>query len=225
VDNDWGLRYYLERDHALPARKGQHLRTGDIVVSSELGSQVHFTVPLAPVAMRVIQPSIPLRLIGLESHSGYSTVSRGFWPFGISGGVIDRVSAFEVMERHPTLEYLTLGAPGAAEQIVSGIDPADHWMFKSAVVAVKNPAEPRKLRVVFYISDKAPARRLTLSLDGRPVASQSYPGPGSYALETAGMLAGTGESAAVGIDVDRTFTTPGDKRELGVVLIGVGFVR
>jgi hypothetical protein len=29
----------------------------------------------------------------------------------------------------------------------------------------------------------------------------------------------------VQVEVDRTFSAPGDKRELGVVLIGVGFVR
>jgi hypothetical protein len=225
VDNDWGLRYYLEADHGLAARKGQHLRPGDIVVSSQLGSNVQFTVPLSPIAKQVIQPAIPLRLIGLESHSGYSTVAKGFWPFGISAGVIDRVRAAQVMERHPTLEYLTLGAPGAAEQIVSGIDPSDHWMFKSAVVVVKNPAVPSKLRVAFYISGKAPARHITLSLDGREVAAHTYSGPGSYTLDSSQAVVGSGDSAAVQIDVDRTFFAPGDKRELGVVLMGVGFVR
>jgi hypothetical protein len=225
VDNDWGLRYYIEADHGLAARKGQHLRPGDIVVSSELGSNVQFTVPLSPIAKSVIQPAIPLRLIGLESQSGYSTVAKGFWPFGISAGVIDRLSAAQVMERHPTLEYLTLGEPGAAEQIVSGIDPHDRWMFKSAVVVLKNPAVPGKLRVAFYISDKAPARHISLSLDGREVAAGAYPGPGSYTLESAQAVAGSGESAAVQIDVDRTFSAPGDKRELGVVLMGVGFAR
>ncbi len=30
VDNDWGLRYYLEADHALPARKGQRVLPGDL---------------------------------------------------------------------------------------------------------------------------------------------------------------------------------------------------
>ena len=77
VDNDWGLRYYLEAQGALAARKDERLRAGDIVVTSELGSNVRPTVPLAPIAKATIQPAIPLRLIGLESHSGYSTVDRG----------------------------------------------------------------------------------------------------------------------------------------------------
>src|SRR5262249_54081406 len=115
VDNDWGLRYYLEADHALPARKGQHVRPGDIVVTTELGHNVEFNAPMAQIADMVIQPAIPFRLIGLESRSGYSTVDKGFWPFGISTGVIDRVHARVVTERHPTLEYVT---PKDTDQIV-----------------------------------------------------------------------------------------------------------
>ena len=113
VDNDWGLRYYLEADHALPAKKGQHLRPGDIVVTSELGHNVEFTAPMATIARAVIQPSVPFRLIGLDSDSGYSTVAKGWWPFGISTGVVDRVEARIVKERHPTLEYLPTNSPGA----------------------------------------------------------------------------------------------------------------
>src|ERR1051326_8560413 len=82
VDNDWGLRYYLEARGALPARKGQLVRPGDIVVTSDLGSNVRYTVPMTPLADADITPSVPLRLIGIESHSGYSTVSKGFWQIG-----------------------------------------------------------------------------------------------------------------------------------------------
>ena len=111
VDNDWGLRYYLEADHALPARKGQHVRPGDIVVSSELGHNVEFTAPLSLLTSANIQATLPLRLIGLNGHSGYSTVDEGYLPFGISTGPIDRVMARLVMERHATREYLTISAP------------------------------------------------------------------------------------------------------------------
>ena len=57
----------------------------------------------------VIDPAIPLRLIGLETYSGYSSVDEGFLPFGMEGGVIDRVTARIVMERRPVLEYLQIG--------------------------------------------------------------------------------------------------------------------
>jgi hypothetical protein len=90
---------------------------------------------------------------------------------------------------------------------------------------LRNPTAPGKLRVAFYISGKAPARHITLSLDGREVAARTCPGPGVYTLESAQAVSGTGESAVVRIDVDRTFSAPGDKRELGVVLMGVGFAR
>jgi hypothetical protein len=219
VDNDWGLRYYLEADHALPARKGQHVRPGDIVVSSELGHNVEFTAPLSLLASANIQASLPLRLIGLNSHSGYSTVDEGYLPFGISTGPIDRVMARLVMERHATQEYLTISSPEAAEQVVSGIFPADRWMSQAGVVVLKSPAVPRKLRAEFYLPPNARARQVTLLLDGREVASQTYPGPGAYSLTSAEPLQGT----TVEIRVDRTFTAPPDKRALGMVLIGVGF--
>ena len=216
VDNDWGLRYYLEARGALPAQKGRLVRPGDVIVTSELGSSVRYTVPLAPVADVTIQPSIPLRLIGLESHSGYSTVSKGFWPFGISSGPADRVHARRVLERHPTLEYVT---PKAADQIVSGIDPSDGWTSQTGVIALKEPATPKKLRVEIYVPGNAKARHITLLLDGREIASYTIPGPGPQTIESAEPLRG----GALEIRVDRTFRVPPDQRDLGVVLIGAGF--
>jgi hypothetical protein len=219
VDNAWGLRYYLEADHALPARKSQHVRPGDIIVSSELGHNVEFTAPLSPLATADIDSAIPLRLIGLNSHSGYSTVAEGYLPFGVSTDPIDRVSARMVMERHPTLEYLTTDSPAAPAQIVSGIFPNDRWMSQAGIVVLKSPAVPKKLRAEFYIPPNAPARRVTLLLDGREVASHTYPGPGPYTLTTAEPLRGS----TVEVRVDRTFTAPPDQRALGMILIGVGF--
>jgi hypothetical protein len=219
VDNDWGLRYYLEADHAVAARRGQSVRPGDIVVSSELGHNVEFTAPMISIADAVIQPSVPFRLIGLETHSGYSTVAGGFWPFGISTGVIDRIHAKLVTERHPTLEYLTTNAPEASNQIVSGVYPSDRWMTQSAVVALKSPAVPKPLRAEIYVPSNAAARQIMLLLDGREVASKAIPGPGPLTIESSEPL--TGLTAEV--RVDRTFRAPGDERDLGVVLLGVGF--
>jgi hypothetical protein len=216
VDNDWGLRYYLEADHALPAVKGQLLRPGDIVVVSELGHNVEFTGPMAPIASTVIQPSVPFRLIGLDSDSGYSTVAKGWWPFGISTGVVDRVQARIVKERVPTLQYVT---PKDTDQIVSGIYPNDKWMSAAAIVLLKPPDTPRKLRAEVYVPPNALAHRLTLLLDGREVAARDLPGSGAYLLESSGALTGT----TAELRVDRTFRAPGDQRDLGVVLLGVGF--
>ncbi len=222
VDNDWGLRFYVERDGGLPLTHAQRLRPGDIVAISELGHNVEIHAPVTPVMKTLeIRPSIPLRLIGLETGSGYSTASRGFWPFGVSTGVVDRVSAVQVGERHPTLEYLTMDAPNAADHIVTGIWP-DHWMSRSAVVVLRNPAVPKPLSASIYISDKAPARKVTLMLDGREMAAQTFPGPGAYTLATAPVRS-AGAIATVEIDVDRTFTVPQDARELGVIVTGIGF--
>jgi hypothetical protein len=226
IDGEWGLRYYLESDGALPLTKAQRLRPGDIVVSSELGASVNPVAPFAPLRTAEIRPAIPLRLIGLESHSGYSTVSRGFWPFGVSAGLIDRVRAREVVERHPTLSYLPMNAPEAADQIVSGIfsleDNRFRWMSRSAIVALASPAAALPLLAMFTIPPQARARRVTLLLDGREVASQTYPVPGTYTLESPPVRA-TGAVATVEITIDETFFAPGDSRELGIVLAGVGF--
>jgi hypothetical protein len=226
IDGEWGLRYYLESDGALPLKKTQRLRPGDIVVSSEMGASVNPAAPFSPLRTAEIRPALPLRLIGLESHSGYSTVSRGFWPFGISAGLIDRVRAVEVAERHPTLAYLPMNAPEAADQIVSGIysleDHRFRWMSRAAVVALKSPPAALPLRVAFTIPPQAHARRVALLLDGREVASQTYPAPGTYTLESPPVRAAAAVAIAE-IAVDQTFFAPPDSRELGIVLTGVGF--
>ena len=226
VDGEWGLRFYLESDGALPLKRTQRLRPGDIVVSSDLGASVNPVAPFAPLRAAEIRPALPLRLIGLESHSGYSTVSRGFWPFGVSAGLIDRVRARQVAERHPTLAYLPMNAPEAADQIVGGLfsleDNRFRWMSRSGLVALANPPAALPLRAAFTIPPQARARRVTLLLDGREVASQTYPAPGTYTLESPPLRA-AGAVAMVEIAIDQTFFAPGDSRELGIVLTGVGF--
>jgi hypothetical protein len=224
VDGEWGLRYYMESQGAPALLHTQKLRSGDIVVSSELGHSVEVTAPLTPIATMEIRPSVPLRIIGLETDSAYSTVSRGYWPFGVSRGVVDRVRASVVGERHPTLEYLPMNAPEADGHIVSGIyaleDNRYRWMSGRAVVALKSPGDPLPLRVVFTIPESAAARHVSLLLDGREVASASYAGPGSYTLASAPV-----RGTVVEVVVDRTFRAPPDARDLGIVLDAVGFVR
>jgi hypothetical protein len=226
VNGEHGLRFYCERDGALPLTRTQTVRPGDILVASELSRSFEVMAPTVPLFAAVIQPAVPLRLIGLESHSGYSTVQKGFWPFGISAGAIDRLSARKVVERQPTLSYLPMNATEANQQIVSGIyDLEDHhfrWMAHAAVVVVKSPSSARPLQLEFSIPGNAPARRVTLRMDGREVASQTYPAPGAYTLATH-PLEPSGASAAIQIEIDHAFSVPGDRRELGIVLTGVGF--
>jgi hypothetical protein len=118
-----------------------------------------------------------------------------------------------------------MDAPEAADQIVSGVfdlEGKSRWISASAAISLKNPAEPMPLRAEFYVPPNAPARRVTLLLDGKEIASKTYSGPGSWTLES-NPVRGENDFAMAEIVVDKTFRSPPDSRDLGVVLIGVGF--
>lgn len=221
ANGEWGLRTYLEARGALPLTHATRVHAGDIVVSSELGRAMEVNAPSTTVATLTIRPSVPLRTIGLDSHSGYSTTSRGFWPFGISAGVIDRVTAVQIGERHPTLEFLTLKDPAAAAHVLTGVSP-DGWMSADAVLVLKTPAEPTPLTAKLFIPDNAPARTIKLLLDGREVKTETVPKPGLYTIATPPIQAAT-PVATVEVQLDKTFKAPPDTRELGAVLLEVGF--
>ena len=227
VNGEHGLRFYCERAGALALTRTQPVRTGDILVTSELSRSFEVMAPTAPLLSAEIRPVVPLRLIGLESHSGYSTVQKGFWPFGVSTGLVDRLTAVKVVDRRPALSYLPMNAPEAGNQIESGIyDLEDHryrWMSGMAAVALKSPPSPAHLQLEFNIPDNAPARRVELFADNRQVAAQSYSGPGQYTLSSPDTLLPAGPAAAISIRVDRTFSVPGDRRVLGIVVTAVGF--
>ena len=65
------------------------------------------------------------------------------------------------MERHPTLEYVTINAPEAADQIVSGIFPERSLDVAGRDRRPEEPRRPEKLRAEFYIPPNAPARQVT----------------------------------------------------------------
>ncbi|MBI1786224.1 MAG: hypothetical protein HYR60_01570 [Acidobacteria bacterium] len=224
INGEWGLRYYFEAEGGLAIERGQAVRPGEMVVSSELAYPTPFTTgggALTRIAEREIRPALPLRIFGLKTRSAYSTYVNGYWPLDISSGPVDRVWADLVVERKPTLEYLSLTAPEAAQQIVSGIYP-DRWTGARAAILLKSPAGAKRLRVRFFIHDRAPARRVTLLVDGAEAASQTYPGPGSYTLESPPRQP-AGASATLTVVVDKTFSVAGDRRELGVILMEAGF--
>jgi hypothetical protein len=129
-----------------------------------------------------------------------------------------------VVERKPTSEILPMNAPEAQQQIVSGVyalEPGNAWRWTGgrAVVLLKRPAAPERLRVDFTIHQLSSARKVTVLLDGVPVAEQTYDKPGRYRLESAPV-----SGDVVTIAVDKTFSVPGDSRELGLILSDVGFV-
>lgn len=226
IDGEWGLRYYLEADGGLPLERGQVLRAGDMVVSSQLAYPVAFTAPTATIAEQAIRATLPLQLIGLEARSGYSTATKGFRPFDISTAPIDIVRAAVVLDRRPTLAWLPMNAPEAATQIISGLYDLEggawRWMSGAAVVLLKSPSQPLALEAEFTIPDAAPARRVELRLEGRVVASGTYAGPGAYTLKSPPQSPVL-PSATVTLTIDRTFSVPGDHRELGIILSAIGF--
>jgi hypothetical protein len=221
VNGEWGVRFYLESAGALPYLVGQDLRPGDMVVSSDYGA----TLPsgaLATVAERTITPSIPLRLFSKTSRSAYSTTSFGLRPFDISTQPVDVLRAQAVVERKPQFESITMNSPASGQQIVSGVYEIENgqfrWMSGKAVLLLKPPPQPTPLEVRFFIPDQAPARHVTVLAGDTEVASQTYPAPGAYTLTTKPASDG-----AITILVDKTFSVPGDRRELGIVLSQIGF--
>jgi hypothetical protein len=228
-NGEWGLRFYLESNGALPLKKGQPVRPGDLVVVADLAYPFEFTTgggALTPLVEREISSPLPLRLIGIDARSGYSTATKGFRPFDISTAPIDRVRAQVVVEHQPRLSYLPVGDEEASRQIISGMYSLEggqwRWMSGRAVVLLKAPLRPAPLVVRLMIPDGAPARQVEVSLDGRVIASERFRNTGMHEMRTPPVHP-AGPTATVTIAVDKTFSVPGDHRELGAILTGIGF--
>lgn len=220
VNGEWGLRHYLEARGARPLLKSSLLRPGDLVATSELSRAVTVTAPTARLGERVIAPRLPLRVISIEGGSGYSAASKGLLPFEISREVVDRLTLDMVLERTAELSYLDPRDARAAAQVLAGLY-SDGWTAAEASVLLKAPAGSPALTARVYIPPDAPARRVTLLADGVAVAEQDFPGPGAYTLAV--PLQTTKPEVTVGVRVDATHRVPPDSRELGVVVIGIGF--
>ena len=221
VNAEWGLRFYLESEGALPLSKDQAVQPGDTIVSSELASPVTVNAPVARLSAMDVTPTIPFRLISLSRRSAYSSASEGLLPFEISRAPADRVRADTVIERKPTLSYLNPRDPRAPAHILSGFYPEDGWMSDRASVLLKIPEKTASVEVVLYIPETAPARHVQLLVDGKLVAEETFPKPGNYKLSA--PFRPTNPTATVTITVDSIHTAPGDLRRLGVVITGVGF--
>jgi 4-amino-4-deoxy-L-arabinose transferase-like glycosyltransferase len=228
INGEWGLRYYAEAEGALPLLRSTALHLGDLVLTSDLGA---FTPPANTprklLAEQAISSRLPFRLIGLDSRSGYSSAVAGLRPFDISVKPIDRVRAEIVAERQPTLAYLTMDAPEAENHIVSGLynleSGAWRWTGRRAVVTLKAPDRPLALEATFLIPENAPARHIQLLAGGQVVAEQTFPEPGEYTLRSSSPLTASSGFVHIVLALDQTFRAPGDERDLGVVLKGIGF--
>lgn len=221
VNAEWGLRFYLESEGALPLGKDQVIQPGETIVSSALAAPVSVTAPVAQLIAADITPAVPFRLISLSRRSAYSSASEGLLPFEISTAPADRVRADRVVDRKPTLSYLNPRDPQAPAHILSGLYPQDGWMSDRASVLLKSPEKAASVEVVIYIPDTAPARRVQLFVDGQMVAEDTFPKPGNYKLSA--PFKPSAPTATVTVGVDKTHSAPGDLRKLGVVITGVGF--
>jgi len=220
LNGEWAS-FYMEAEGALPLTRKQIVQSGEWIVSSALGYPIQVTAPLGLITEREIRPSLPLRLIGLGSKSGYSTASLGFRPFDVTFGPLDKVRVEAVLDRKPTASWFSMGAPESATQIVSGMYQAENgarWMSSRATILLKEPAEPRPITVDLYLADVAPGRTFTVSLDGTEILRQTFPAAGAQTLTTKPVKGQT-----LVITVDKTFSVPGDFRELGAVVLSAGF--
>jgi dolichyl-phosphate-mannose-protein mannosyltransferase len=227
VNGEWGLKYYFESEGALPLLEGQAVHPGEMVVSSALAYPSRFTTGggmLVAAAERTITSHIPFRLVALQGRAAYSTTGWGLRPFDISLAPIDRVRAEIVVERKPALSNLPMNAADAERQIVGGIYQLENgqwrWMGQMATILLKPPREPAGISVQFVIPEQSPARQVSLDVNGQRVASQIFAGPGRYGL-TSAPLKLEGDSATVTINIDKTFSVPGDPRQLGIILLRV----
>jgi hypothetical protein len=107
--------------------------------------------------------------------------------------------------------------PADQQQILRGLSP-DGWTAGEATVLVKRGSGP--LRAEFSIHEQSLARNVRLTVDGRTVAEQSFPGPGAYSLSA--DVPGQ-NNFTVTLAVDKTFSVPGDGRQLGILVTGIGF--
>ena len=229
IDGEWGLRYYLQSEGGLPLHQGQAIHPGEMVVSSKLSYPIPFTSGggvLAPVAESTVTSSIPLRIVALQGRSAYSTTMLGLRPFDISRAPIDQVSARLMIQRKPALTDLPMNAPQAEQQIVSGVYQLEsgqwRWMSQTATVLLKPPDQPKPVTVRFSIPAASPARKISVAVNDVLVASQTYSAPGTFALSSA-PLKPAGDTAKLTITVDKSFSVPGDDRQLGIILTEAGF--
>jgi 4-amino-4-deoxy-L-arabinose transferase-like glycosyltransferase len=229
VNGEWGLRQYAEEVGARPLKRNTAISPGDSVATMDLAERVAWSSPGAQSRVTyewLIQPPLPLRLMGLGSKSGYETVGWGLRPFDISTQPADRLTIIKVEPKPVTLSWLPMNAPEAEQHILGGVYGLEagqwRWMAPQAEFLLRSPPAPAPLRAEFSVPAGAEGRTITLELNGRVVATKRMPGPG------AGFIASpqaqpAGETVRVRISIDRGFQTPGDSRKLGMILSGVGF--
>ena len=228
VAAEWGLRFYAESEGALPMLTSTRVQPDDLVLSSALASSaLAGRENLALIAEQRIVPSLPLRLIGLHSRSGFSTAAEGLREFDVSTQPLDIVRLQKIVDHEPTDSWLLMNSPAAAYQILSGAYGLEgntwRWVGANSIFRLRTPPHPARFGADFSVSPQAVPCTVTLSLNEAVIARATYTAPGQYQL--AGDISGAlPESVTAVLSTNRTFRAPGDARVLGLVLTAIGFV-
>jgi hypothetical protein len=223
---EWGLRYYLERLGAEPLQRDQPVYPGQVVVTSAMAGRIPFTTAGGPRQELVhadLHSRRPIRLFGLGSRSGYSSSEHGLLPFEPGRGPLDLLKAELIGVPNPRLSWLRMNDPEAAGQLLSGFydveDKSWRWMAEQGLVLLQAPAEATRFEMTFFIPDAAPARQVTIAVNGLAVISQTYAAPGRYTITAPVSITG---AAQILLSVDRSFQTPTDRRRLGIIVQELG---
>jgi 4-amino-4-deoxy-L-arabinose transferase-like glycosyltransferase len=222
TNGEWGLRYYGADKGALPIERGQGFRDGDLILSSALSYPVPLNAQRAEVARRVIEPTLPLRLIGMGSSSGYSDATAGVRPFDWVDAPLDTVRLERIVERKPVKAYLTMRDEA---QLLSGFyqleDGGARWIGKTARAILKPAKETNDVTAVVYVPPMAMARSLRISVNGREVKVEKFPKDGLYTIVVPGVSTGMGD-VVLALECDAVFSVSGDARELGLIVKELG---
>lgn len=224
IAGEWSLRYHLERRGAVPVMAGQRIGPGSTIVRSELGFPVHYSTGggiTRQTALFVIHPAIPLQLMGLSARSAWMTCAFGLRPFDISRAPLDRITVTEVVPAPVERTELAMNAPDADRYILSGIygleDGRYRWMARQAEIVLR-PAEG-VLAVTIFVPEASPARRLAITINGVRAGEFALE-PGLRTVRTA-PLPRVQDRLHILLEADRSFTAPGDQRELSLILESV----
>jgi hypothetical protein len=217
IAGEWGLRYYVERRGGQPIRLAQGVAPGDLVVKSELGFPVAYTIGGGReevIARHVIHSPYPLQL----TKSAWYTTAFGLGPFGLFGDPIDTVTVSRIADLPPALSSLPMNAPEAERQIAGGVYELEsgrfRWMSRRAEFLLA--PKPGLIRAVVYLPPESPARRIRLLADGAAVLEADL-APGLQTLRSA-PIAPRGDRVRITLECDAGFIARSDGRELALVL-------
>ncbi len=215
VDGEWGIRFYAEAVGAQPLKQNQEFRSGDLVLHHQLGGIATRAGTLQPIVTTKIEPVLPFRLIGLDAKSGWASASFGQRSFDVTFAPVDVLTAYQVIDRLPTVSDLPMNAPEVETQVLSGIfdleQETNRWMAKRASLLLK--PSPGVLEVTAYTPR---AVELILKVDNKEVHRQKLE-EGLHTIESPPIHV-QGESALITLETDTSFIASGDTRELGLIL-------